>query len=386
MHSITKIQKVASDPVTEGKVKKIESTAGNFLSRQSAYNNSFEKIERILKGLTGKTLAGPPIKFVTFKYARKYYPRQRFLSIKELTESRITRKLYHDIDIYGEEVKLIKNKLNDSERVAMLFPQIAEEDWKIFNEDDQTTISLVQTDAGAPHVAVPISPSQTVARAQDMTESIVKKLGPHQSFYLVVDPHSNRDAQKHLADYCASHDKCMGAMVVCKTPADTHNQFAYKDWGDIMPDNKLLMGADAEDRFGDYRLPTQIVMRTLKFDITCKRVVMWSTNKSYETMEVKKPENTHIYVDTVAGLLNEVEQRRYSSKSMTDLLFDQFSIRDGLNFYNFLRAYNFHALNRTGAIEAEHILRKEHLKYIQDRLYLEAFISAHKPLVPLKIP
>lgn len=386
MHSITKIQKVASDPITEGKVKKIESTAGNFLSRQSAYNNSFEKIERVLKVLTGKTLAGPPIKFVTFKYARRYFPRQRFLFIKELTESRITRTPYHGVDIYGEEIKLMKNKLDDSERIAMLFPQIAEEDWKIFNEDDQTTISMIQIDAGVPHVAILISPNQTAAQAQNMTENIVKKFGPNQSFYLVVDPHSNRETQKILANYCASHARCIGTMVVCKTPADTHNQVAYKDWGDIMPDNKLLMAADAEDRFGGYNLPTQIVMRTLKFDITCRRVMLHSTNSSYESMETKKPENTHIYVDAVAGLLTEIEQRKYSSKSMTDLLFDQFSIRVGLNFYDFIRAYNFHALNRTGAIEAEHILRNEHIKYIKDRLYLEAFIDAHKPLVPLKTP
>ena len=67
MHKITKIGLGAESP-NGMKYKIIDTTAGSFKSRCSAYNQTIERVEKILQSSTGNGLSGPPLKIWTFMY------------------------------------------------------------------------------------------------------------------------------------------------------------------------------------------------------------------------------------------------------------------------------------------------------------------------------
>lgn len=275
-----------------------------------------------------------------------------------------------------EEVELYKSKLTDPDRVVLFNPQVSENDWNIYNDDDTLTIVITQILAKIPHITIPVNPDTEAAKAIDMLGLIRTNMLHWQNYLLLVSPHMNIAELEKLINYAKNDKFFLGLMVVGKTPAQIVNLRAYILASRMIPDDRLLIAVNVNDKFGQTDLPTQMAFRHLNFDITCRYVVLDMSPKSFGEGYKKSLYDRPIYIDNVAGLLDNSKQMKWTGKSATDVLADFYSLRDGIDYPELTIAFNFVSLNQTGAVEAQHIMQKTHKKYIESRPLLETFVSS----------
>lgn len=256
-----------------------------------------------------------------------------------------------------------------------MFPQISDADWDVYNEDDVMSIVLTQILSKAPHISVPIPPFTETQKILDLLTLVKRNLIHWQDYIPIMNPHMNFKSQKALSIYFANDPNCIGIMLTGRTPTQLTNLRSYQLFSEDIPDDKLLFAVDVEDRFGGQGLPTQMAFRCLNFDVSCKQVKVSLTRKVYDDTIKRKIYDIFVYIDQVAGLLNEQEQMKWTGKSLSKLLTDKYSLEIGVNYPELAKAFNFAALNQTGKIEVKHIMEKTHQKYIEKRPYLEAFVN-----------
>lgn len=375
MHRISKVSLGAVS--SEGmKYKTVNTTAGTFQTRCSAYNQTLERVEDILRSATGNTLFAPPIKIWTFMYDRSYKPRQKFLYIKQLTESRLTGKEFHGVNIFEYEIDFLKKQLISSNKVVIVNYLMPLKHWKIFDKEDILSVAFALCKTNTPHVSIPLSPFWTASECLDVINKIKEKMTPNQTYLVCLHPHMDLDEQRKLLTSISDEPKLLGLMLDGCTPMETHNTVFYRQAAKLTPDTKLLFFVNVADVFGGYKLPTQLAFRMMNADITCRSVKPYLSGSIFSKERKKSINKIGIYVDQVGAILDDHEQKQWTGKSATDLLVEHFSLENNVNFRELAMAYNFSALNKTAELERTHIDQEIHKKYIEDRVHLSAFMNA----------
>ncbi|MCF7798480.1 hypothetical protein K9M74_01105 [Candidatus Woesearchaeota archaeon] len=374
MHKITQIGLGSSN--NEMKYKIVNTTAGTFKTRCSAYNQTLERIEKILETNAGTTLSGPPIKIWTFMYDREFKPRQKFLHIKQLTESRLTGKKFYGVDVFDYEIDFLKKQLSNSDKVVVVNHLMPLKHWDVFNNEDILSMSIALAKTNTPHVSIPLSPKWTAEECIDVIKETKKHMTEEQTYFLTLHPHMDLDEEKRLLNSISSDVYFQGIMINGATPMEAHNMVFYRQASKILPDNKLIMFVNVNDVFGGFKLPTQMAFRMLNADITCRSVKPYLAGNIFNDERKKSINKIGIYVDEVGAILNDHEQRQWTEKSATEFLTEYFSLRNNVNFREIAMAYNFQALNKTGELERNYIDQKIHEKYIEDRVHLSAFMNS----------
>jgi len=374
MHKITKIGlgAMSSDGM---KYKIVDTTAGSFKTRCSVYNQTLEKVGNILKGISNIKLSAPPVKIWTFMYDRNFKPRQKFLYIKQLTESRTTKKKFYGVDIFDYEVNFLKRHLDDSDKVILVNHLMPLKHWDIFDKEDVLSMSISLCKTGIPHVSIPLSPKWSAEQCLEVIEETKQHMTEEQTYLIGLHPHMDLDEQKRLLNAVTNDESLIGLMIGGSTPMETHNMVFYRQASNMLPNDKLLIFVNVDDVFGGFKLPTQMAFRMVNADITCRGVKPYLSGAIFTGERQRSIEKIGIYVDEVGAILNEHEQKRWTGKSATDFLTDHFSLRNNVNFRELAMAFNFSALNKTGEIERLHIDQEIHKKYIEDRVHLSAFMS-----------
>ena len=375
MHEIKTIN-LGQESSNGMKYKIVDTTAGSFETRCSAYNQSIEKVEGILKSQKKGVLFAPPLKVWTFMYDRAFKPRQKFLYIKQLTESRITGKEFHGVNIFDYEINFLKRQLTGSDKVVLVNYLMPLEHWKLFNKEDVLSMCLALCKTGTPHITIPVSPRWSAEDSLRVLETIKINMNSNQSYFLNIHPHMDLDEQKRLVNTINIDNKCKGVIMNGCTPMEAHNMVSYRLVSKALPNDKLLIFSDVQDVFGGYKLPTQIAFRMLNADITCRAVKPYLAGNIFSNERKKSFNKVGIYVDEVGAILNEHEQKQWTGKSTTSLLNEHFSLQDNVNSRELALAYNFSALNKTAEIERRCIDQEIHEKYIEDRVHLSAFMNA----------
>lgn len=375
MHKINKVTlgAMSFDGV---KYKIVDTTAGSFETKCSVYNQTIEKIENVLNSVTNHKLLAPPVKIWTFMYDRQFKPRQRFLYIKQLTESRLTGKEFHGVNIFNYEIEFLRKQLVGSDKVVLINHLMPLEHWKIFDQEDILSMALVLCKTGAPHISIPLSLKWSVEQCLKIINQTKEHMSKDQTYLLSLHPHMDLDEQKRLLNTVIDDSKFQGIMMNGCTPMETHNIVSYRQASKILPNNKLFIFVNVDDVFGGFKLPTQIAFRMINADITCRAVKPYLTGNIFSGERKKAINKVGIYVDEVGAILTDHEQKQWTGKSATNLLIDHFSLRSNVNFRELAIAYNFSALNKTGEIERRLIDQEQHEKYIEDRVHLSAFMKA----------
>lgn len=374
MHKITR---VGLGSIHNGiKYKIVDTTAGSFKTRCSAYNQTIERIEKILESNAGTTLSGPPLKVWTFMYDRNFKPRQKFLHIKQLTESRLTKKKFYGVDVFEYEIEFLKKQLKGSDKVVIVNHLMPLKHWDVFDKEDVLSMAIALAKTGTPHVSIPLSPKWSAEQCVEVINETKQHMLSEQTYFLTLHPHMDLDEEKRLLNTVVSDNSFQGIMISGMTPMETHNMVFYRQASKILPDNKLMIFVNVNDTFGGFKLPTQIAFRMVNADITCRSVKPYLSGDIFNGERKREVNKIGIYIDEVGAILNDHEQYQWTGKSATELLTEHFSLRNNVNFRELAMAYNFSALNKTGELERQYIDQKIHEKYVEERIHLSAFMNA----------
>ncbi|HLC66729.1 MAG TPA: hypothetical protein VJK52_03765 [Candidatus Nanoarchaeia archaeon] len=374
MHKIETVQVVSQDPVTGAIIKMIQTTADQpFYSRRCAYNQTIERMEKKIVEYHGKPFGSSiPVSILTLRYLGAKHLKSTLIPIKELTASRLSNDPMGQMVFYNE-VQRIKKLSLISTRVVIYYLQVTIDEWRVYTIKDLETIVILQLQAGLPHITIPTHPNKSFQENDAHIQRMLALLKENQSAFGQFHPRmKKKDGKLTLAKFFMS-SKVIGILMSGVTPANASHVYYYSYCFTNAPKGKLICAADVEDTFGDkqQRLATSHAFRRFAFDITCRKVTFNLSGFNFPT----PPEMTFIYDDNTAGMLAETAQVSWHGKSAVDLIMENFPANTGLSFREYVIAFNFEELNRTGIKETDAILKKKHTDYIQSRVYLQTFYA-----------
>lgn len=370
MHKITKIDVIGTDKKTGSIVKEVHTTADDvpFYNKTCAYNQTYQRFEKTMVAYGGKRFEAIPLTISTRRYLTKDYDKCSLLKIKDLTKSRLNNG-----GLFYREIQSIKKEALTNQNAVVFYFQVPLEDWEHYTFEDLKTLVLLLIKAGVPHITIPTHPLKTFVENREFFENIKKKLSKEQTIIAQFHPDmKNREGEQMLQKFFME-DNCIMTLFTGLSPNAKHLSFYSYCWYHH-PKGKLLCAADVQDTFGkkEQKLSTHLALRRFGFDITCRRITYpLGRDFGFPT----PPEENFIYDDNTAGMLAESDQESWHGVSAVDIVMENFPANTGLSFREYVLAYNFTQLNRTGFKEADFILKNKHTVYITARPYLQAYWS-----------
>lgn len=374
MHRIQKIELVAEDATTDAPVKLIHSTAGDpFYSRRCAYNTTSEMFEKKMREFGVPPFKhGIPLRIETLRYLGEKHPTSRLLPIKDLTRSRLSKNPHEHAQFY-QETQRIKKLSMTSTRVVVYYFQLTADEWRLYTLEDVETLTQLLLQAGVPHVTIVAHPHFSYDENKALFDKMAKDLQPDQTLFGQLCPSMKKKDGKPTLQHYFTHSRVIGILITALTPSNQSNLYYYSYCFNNAPKGKLMCAADVPDTFGgaQQRLSTHLALRRFGFDITSRKVTFNLSGFSFPV----HPEKTLIYDDTTGGMLAESTQILWHGRSAVDFIMDNFPANTGLDFREYVLAFNFEELNKTGLKECQSVLERQHEIYIKDRIYLQTFYA-----------
>lgn len=361
------------------KYKVVETTLGTFKTRCCAYNQTIERLDDKHRSDTKKNFSEPPIKIVTLKYDTEFRPRQKFLFVKQLTESYETRKEFYGCDIFVNEVEYLKTHILESfDKVVLVNYRIpfGKGKSKMFDQKDIFAMvgALIMTET--PHVTIPFLDWWSAEECLEVLEKLKKEMFEHQDYFASINPHMDILEQKRLIESLKKDDKFRGLMMSCYSPFDPNNASAYNQASRLMGNEKLFMIVDVNDNPKIDPVSLHLLLGIFNADITCRNVRLDMDRNGFDTESKKDRNKIKWYIPSLGGLLNPLEQKNLTGFSLDSLLAPYYLPKlTNLNHRELSILFNFLVINREGEIEREAIDLDMHTQFIKNKPLLSRAID-----------
>lgn len=374
MYKINKI-KLGNQSSDGMKYKVVETTAGNFKTRCCAYNQTIERVVDIFRADTGKNLDGPPIKIWTLMYDPEFKSRQKFLCVKQLTESNRTKEEFHGCNIFENEVDFLKKRLVNFNKVVLVNYLIPKSKWDLYEPEDIISMVTCLCKTESPHITIPLSPNWNSDECLSVLEKIKSQMNSSQDYFLLMHPHMDILNQKIIVESLLKDLKFRGVLMKSCSMLNPNNAISYNQTSRMLGNERLFILVDVEDTLNRTKIPTALASRLFNVDITCRSVKPYLGGDIFDSESKKRRNLVRIYVNKVGGLLNENEQFEITGLSLSEYIAQILPNFTNISFRDLSICFNFLALNKEGDIEREMIDKDTYKTFIDKRIHLRQFIE-----------